>query len=265
MSRIFRVRKDPFDVRDHLAMRSLALGPATVSMKPGLGPVRDQGASGSCTGQSGAGWLDWLYGAFTSAFPTKLVSPAMFSALFLYAQERMKNGTFPADDGSDSRTLFQVLNQLGVCPDPADPFIDTAIGQAPTAPMDAAAYSFRIGAYHRVLFDEGLATAKSVLASGYCRTIGIPVYKAIESDEVAETGLLPLPARFETPVGGHELLVYGYDDTKGVELARNSWGSGWGLEGDLMIPYGYYDAAGGNETCDSWTGHMGRPWVPKTN
>jgi hypothetical protein len=265
MNRIFRTVKDSFDVRDHLAMRSLAPIPAVVSMKSSLGPVRDQGSSGSCTGQSGAGWLDWLYTAFTAAFPTKVPGTVEFSALFLYAQERLKNGTFPADSGSDSRTLFQVLNQIGLCLDSADPFVDTAISAMPTAAMDADAAPFKIGAYHRVLFDDGLATAKSVLASGYCRTIGIPVYQAIQSDEVAETGILPIPGRNETPIGGHELLVYGYDDTKGWELVRNSWGSAWGIAGDLMIPYGYYDAVGGNDTCDSWVGHMGQPWVPKTN
>ena len=265
MSRIFRVRKDAFDARDHLAARSLSTLPPSASMLSALGPVRDQGQSGSCTGQSGAGWLDWLYTAFTAAFPTKVSGTVEFSALFLYAMERMKNGTFPADDGSDSRTLFQVLNQTGLCLDTQDPFVDTAIAAVPKPAMSIAAAPFKIGAYHRVLFDAGLATARSVLASGYCRTIGIPVYQAIQSDEVAETGILPIPGPNETPVGGHELLVYGYEDAKAWELVRNSWGASWGLAGNLMIPYGYYDAVGGNDTCDSWTGHMGQPWVPKTN
>lgn len=261
--RSYGARKDQRDPRDHLAMRSIASLPASVDLSAKLGSVRDQGSAGSCTGQAGAGFMDWLYRTFTRYWPQSVGGaggPIEFAALFLYAEERIKNGDFPADDGSDSRTMMQVLNQIGICLDSQDSYSDTLIGQMPTPTQVALAKTSRIGAYHRVLFDEGLATARSVLASGYCRVIGIPVYQAIESDEVAETGILPIPSATESPIGGHELLVYGYDDAAQVELARNSWGADWGLQGNLRIPYGYYAAAGGNDTCDSWVGHLGRPW-----
>jgi len=256
---IFNLRKDPFDKRDHLAMRSAAPLPTHVDLSGNLGPVRDQGNSGSCTGQAGAGFMDWLYNTMQPYFPKK-VSPVEFSALFLYARERLANGDFPADNGSDSRTLMWVLNSQGICPNSADPFADTAIGQMPTSAMGTAAKPFMIGAYHRVLFDAELATSRSVLASGYCHVIGIPVYAALESEEVAETGILPIPGSQETAIGGHELLVYGYDDDAQVHLVRNSWGTDWGLSGNLKIPYGYYAAAGGNDFADAWVGHLGRPW-----
>jgi len=269
MPRILNLRKDVFDVRDHLAAPSVVTLPTLVDLSAKLGPVRDQGSAGSCTGQSGGGFMDWLYLTFPQFFAQKVAGVVQFSALFLYAQERIKNGTFPDDAGSDSRTLMQVLNQIGICLDSDDPYSDGAISKMPAPAMDVDAENFKIGAYHRVLFDTGLATAKSVLASSYCRTIGIPVYKAIQSDEVATTGLLPIPSQLETPIGGHELLVYGYDDSikisssLGAELVRNSWGASWGINGNLRIPYDYYDAVGGNDTADSWTGHMGKPWVPK--
>lgn len=260
--RYYGAKKDPLDPCDHLAMRSAVRLPASVDLSANLGPVRDQGSAGSCTGQAGAGFMDWLYRAFTKYWAAvgNAGGPVEFSALFLYAQERIKNGTFPADDGSDSRTAMQVLNQLGICLDSQDAYSDTLIGQMPTPTQVALAKMSRIGAYHRVLFDDGLVTARSVLASGYCRLIGVPVYQEIESDEVAETGILPIPSGRSTPVGGHEMLVYGYDDARGVELVRNSWGKDWGDHGNLTIPYGYYAAVGGNDTCDSWVGHLGRPW-----
>ena len=269
MDRIFKVRKDKLDLRDHLAMRSAATLSYAVNLSANLGPVRDQGQVGSCTGQAGSGWMDWLFATFRQYFLHAPTGAIEFSALFLYAQERLKNHTFPDDSGSDSRTLMQVLNQIGICLNAVDPYVDTAIANQPSADMIAAAGLFKIGAYHRVLFDDGLATAKSVLASGYCRVIGIPVYQSIQSDEVAETGLLPIPSSTETPVGGHEMLVWGYDDSvkigtaQGAEQVRNSWGADWGIKGNLRIPYDYYAAVGGNDTCDSWVGHMGKPWVPK--
>lgn len=261
--RKFLVRKDTFDRRDNLAAPSGSPLPATVDLTAKLGPVRDQGQAGSCTGQAGAGFMDWLYNTFTAYFPDKLPTSPEFSALFLYAEERIRNGDFPQDAGSDSRTLMQVLNQIGICLNSTDPYADTLITQLPNDPQITAAASFKIGAYHRVLFESGLLTARSVLASGYCRVIGIPVYQAIQSDEVAHTGYLPIPSAGQTPIGGHEMLVYGYDDRIGMEKVRNSWGTTWGMLGNLYIPYGYYAAVGGNDTCDSWVGHMGKPWKLK--
>lgn len=252
-ARQYLVRKDAYDARDHHAMRSLAPLPSAVNLSQYLGAVKDQGQMGSCTGNAGAGFL-------TTLFKAQQKSAYEFSALFLYAEERIKNGTFPEDSGSDSRTLMQVLNQYGCCLEQVDPYSDTAAADRPTDNMINAAARFKIGAYHRVLLGDSLATLKSVLASGYCVVIGVPVYQALESEQVLDTGVLPIPGPGETSIGGHEMLVYGYDDAQGVQLVRNSWGASWGKGGNLTMPYGYYDAVGGDAYCDSWVGHFGAPW-----
>ena len=258
MPHIFNLRKDPTDRRDHVAMRSLAHLPVSVTHLADLGPVRDQGNSGSCTGQAMAGFMDWLAKRFQRYLPQ--TPPSQFSALFVYAEERIGDGSFPADAGSDSRSGMKVLNQMGICADSLMPFSDTAIRQRPSAVGLTQAAPFRIGAYHRVWLDAGLATSRSVLASGYCHCIGIPVYPAIESDEVAATGILPIPKQLATPSGAHEMLVYGYDDAQALEKVRNSWGAAWGIAGDLRIPYEYFAAVGGDQTSDAWVGHLGKPW-----
>lgn len=268
-NRIFNLQKDEFDERDHVVAPAALPSPVGVNLGAKLGPVTDQGLLGSCTGEAGSGWMAWLYQTFIQYFPVKLAT-VEFSPLFLYAMERLKNGTFPHDAGSDSRTLMKILNQLGICLESDNPYSDKAGAVQPVEQMIISAARFRIGAYHRVPFDAELATAKSVLASGYCRVIGIPVYKDFESDEVAATGMLPVPGPRETPIGGHEMLAFGFDDrikigsNQGAEMVRNSWSESWGLAGNLYIPYNYYAAVGGDETCDSWTGHLGRPWRPKT-
>jgi len=48
-------------------------------------------------------------------------------------------------------------------------------------------------------------------------------------------GVLPAP---DYRVGGHALVIYGWDDAKGFRL-RNSWGTDWGLSGDAFLPYAY--------------------------
>ncbi len=44
-----------------------------------------------------------------------------------------------------------------------------------------------------------------------------------------------------TAVGGHLMLIVGYDDTAGCWILKNSWGTGWGESGYVRIAYGECD------------------------
>jgi C1A family cysteine protease len=48
---------------------------------------------------------------------------------------------------------------------------------------------------------------------------------------------MPLPG--EKEVGGHAVLVVGYDNVTQRFLARNSWGTEWGIKGHFTLPYSY--------------------------
>jgi len=43
---------------------------------------------------------------------------------------------------------------------------------------------------------------------------------------------------FDPVVGYHMIAIVGYDDTLGAWLLRNSWGTGWGMDGYCWIRYG---------------------------
>lgn len=264
MNRVLNHKKDSYDPRDRVFPPIRISNQASmVSMLNDLGPQRDQKMAGSCTGQASGGFFDSLYKQQTKYFNIAIKADDMFSALFIYAEERIMDGTFPEDAGSESRTAMRILSKYGACLDSQMPYSDQLIKERPTTTAVQMAALAKIGAYHRVLYDDGCVSFRGCLASGYCRIIGIPVYQGIYSDEMNATGVLPIPASGDTPIGGHELLVYGYNDEEQVELVRNSWGSSWGLNGNLKIPYKYYEAVGGNETMDSWTAHMGKPWIAK--
>jgi cathepsin L len=36
----------------------------------------------------------------------------------------------------------------------------------------------------------------------------------------------------------HAIILCGWDDAKGAWLLKNSWGTGWGENGYMWIPYG---------------------------
>jgi C1A family cysteine protease len=74
---------------------------------------------------------------------------------------------------------------------------------------------------------------------------GFQVYSGFESDKVAKSGMLSLPAKSEELLGGHAVVIVGFDDDlvidghAGAVKVRNSWGEGWGLKGHFWMPYKY--------------------------
>jgi C1A family cysteine protease len=71
-----------------------------------------------------------------------------------------------------------------------------------------------------------LAQMQGCLASGYPFVFGFTVYESFESDTVAQTGIVPMPAQGEQVLGGHCVVAVGYDDTQRRFIVRNSWGTG---------------------------------------
>jgi C1A family cysteine protease len=58
------------------------------------------------------------------------------------------------------------------------------------------------------------------------------------SNTVARTGNMPYPnTRRERLLGGHAVLLVGYDKNKKVFIARNSWGTSWGIKGYFYMPF----------------------------
>jgi len=68
---------------------------------------------------------------------------------------------------------------------------------------------------------------------------GFCVYSSFEGDQVAQTGVMPMPAPNEQVLGGHCVVAVGYDDMKQMVTVRNSWGTGWGQSGYFEMPYAF--------------------------
>jgi C1A family cysteine protease len=72
---------------------------------------------------------------------------------------------------------------------------------------------------------------------------GFTVYSAFESQQVATTGIVPMPSPADQIVGGHAVVLVGYNDAVDRFRVRNSWGTGWGQQGYFELPYLYVTSA----------------------
>jgi C1A family cysteine protease len=136
----------------------------------------------------------------------------------------------------------------GVCPESVWPYNVAWFDVKPTAGGYGAATKFEVLDYQRVdnTVQEDLLEA---LAIGPV-VGGFTVYESFESTEVARSGIVPMPRDSESVVGGHAILVTGYDQVRGVFRVRNSWGTGWGQKGYCEVPFAYF--TNGDLADDFW-------------
>jgi C1A family cysteine protease len=160
------------------------------------------------------------------------------SRLFVYYNERATEETIASDAGAQIRDGAKVIAAQGACPETDWPY-DPA--QFAVEPPDAA---YSDGLQDIAVQYQSVAQSahflKSALAGGLPVVIGISVYESFESDAVAATGTVPMPDEAtEQLLGGHAVLLVGYDDATSRWLVRNSWGDTWGQAGYFTLPYAY--------------------------
>ena len=219
------------DARDLIYKRKWRLFriPQIVDLRPMCSPVEDQGQIGSCTATAIVGNLEYL----ENKEGLQMVD---LSRLFVYYNERMIEGTTDHDAGAMIRDGIKSLITDGVCPESEWGYDITKFTNKPTKQCYNDALAHRISQYQRL---NTIDDIQSCLADGYPVVVGISVYESFESDDVAKTGIVPMPTADERLLGGHAVLVVGYDMAKRWFIVRNSWGDNWGDNGYFYLPFDY--------------------------
>ena len=93
----------------------------------------------------------------------------------------------------------------------------------------------KVTLYERALNFDACINA---LTNGFPVTVGFYVYSSFQTQAVAKTGIMPYPnISKEYLLGGHAVLLVGYDKTNKYFIARNSWGANWGDKGYFYMPF----------------------------
>lgn len=208
------------------------------------GSVFNQGQRGTCVANATVTLLDYL-------------TKENYSRQFLYHQCKMLDGS-PNTGGTYLKIAAKVLSWEMLkdygCPVERaweyNPFEDSTEHQGPPPEKSFHGQRF-VGkqvAYVREsnsIKDIITLLSGSNVAKPLPVVIGVTLYSSFNNYSSQRTGWITMPLPGETIIGGHAMLIVGFDQEKKLFLVRNSWGYDWAVEnewgypGHAIIPYAY--------------------------
>ena len=208
-------------------------------------PVYNQLSLGSCTAQAAAALVQ-----FTEKEEVKGKLRPIPSRLLIYYNTRYIQRTVNQDSGASIRNTLKALSQKGYCHEKYWPH---KIGEFAKMPSKEAANR---AAAHRLTDKQYMRVVQSVLGIKQAVSLinpvifGFSVYEA-SIKRAGKTGQMPVPDANESMVGGHAVMIIGWDDSMEAFLVRNSWGKAWGEGGYFWMPYDYVTSR--QLASDFWT------------
>lgn len=256
-------RPDLPDHRDHdykVSLKSRLLGnlvlPDEIVIPDSQLPeVYDQRMTSSCVGNA------------ISTMMTYVRKVQNRSRLFIYYEARRLINETDRDEGCYIRDGIKVIANLGAPRETLWPFEEKNLFVDPNVRADKDAALRKIFNYSRL---TTRAQFRQCLAEKHPFVIGFSVYDNFMSSITARTGVVGMPKGSMS--GGHAITVIGYisnfkktqwakdaiaagfpeaelpDD---VYVCRNSWGKGWGRNGNFVIPAAYLENP--RLAADAWT------------
>lgn len=183
--------------------------------------IRDSGPEGAVAGL-----------AVVTAMEASLAKqrrPVTLSARYLYEKAKSVDRFGPKTEGTDMAAALYVAETFGAPPEDRWPYVagsrDLPKGVT-WKDMDEAAAKFRARTFrlsHYEDIPQQLTQGRPVLAE-------VKVTDAWMSDDAAKTGLIRLADK-EKLMGGHAVVIVGFDPGDSSIKFANSWGVGWGANG----------------------------------
>ena len=232
IKRIYNYPWQTFDERDYKynpTLKAKAL-PTTGDLIAQMDSIYDQGVLGSCTGQEAA---RMIYAAQSYQKLPK-VRP---SRLGLYYNARLLEGTTGYDAGASIRDSIKGANKYGYALETQWPYDIRKFNKPIPTEVAKDALKRKVTKYETV--GQVLSSMKSCITEGHCIALGIDVYSSFEEEIPTTTGVIPMPSYNDDYLGGHAIVILGYNDKKKQFKFANSWGTSWGDRGYGYLPYDY--------------------------
>ena len=206
----------------------------SLNSTPNEPPIYDQGQLGSCTANA----ITYGVQFAMNKQGLKYNPSGNPSRLFVYYNERAKEGTINSDSGANISDGIDSVNEQGVCSEIVWPYDIDRFTDKPSDKAYSLALLDKVTLKAQVLQDEN--SISSCISAGFPVITGITVYESLEAQQTIDSGTIPMPdIQNEKELGGHAIALCGYDRINKVYTLRNSWGTSVGQNGYFTIPFDY--------------------------
>jgi len=202
-------------------------------------PVLDQGDFGTCVANTISSAIMYRQFHHLPLKKNEIDNIYISSRLFFYTNYRIDNNIPLTDDpGADYLSMFQSIEKYKFCKEQIWPYIPENFSLKPSKIAYEEA-SKNENVKHFFITDSikhHEIEIKSALFNKYPIVFGIIIFESFY--KIKQDGLVPIPDfDNEEILGGHALLLIGFDDDKKVWIVQNSWSEKFGDNGFIYIPY----------------------------
>jgi hypothetical protein len=214
--------------------------PPRADLSGSLPPAGDQGNQASCVAWAVAyackSYQESIEESRSLQNAGKPDPSAVFSPSFVYNQ--INEGV---DEGSLFTDALNIISQKGAVRWAEMPYTEADFTTQPGKAQLESAKKYRIDFWRRVNIKD-IKEVKAQLNSGYPVIIGATADRGFVDNGWKAAGKTDYTWKSITgeQLGGHAMLVAGYDDAKEAFKVLNSWGEGWGNRGYCWISYSLF-------------------------
>ncbi len=200
--------------------------PEKMNLQRFCSPVENQRELNSCTANAAVGALEIL--------ERKQGIPQVdLSRLFDYYNTRVLDGNVDKDIGSYISNSMKAIQMHGACLESMWRYDVGKVFAKPNGQCYRDGLGRQAMEYARVAQGHGVRAA---LADGLPVVFGMMLHESFNRVPSGK-GIVNVPADGEMALGGHAMLIIGYDMEARMYLVRNSWGARWGDRGYCRIPF----------------------------
>jgi C1A family cysteine protease len=196
-------------------------------------PVFDQGQLSDCVANSTCMALQIINEKETG----KVIE---LSRLFNYFNARNEDGTTGVDGGTFIHFAYNSLQLLGVSEESLWPYDPDNVNVQPNILSYKMGNSNKINSFYQITSSGQQRINDIVLAlqSNTPISFGTIVGSNLESYNGDPNTVIDIPS---DSLGGHAILIRGYKNkSSGIQfLVRNSWGAGYGINGEFWMSANY--------------------------
>lgn len=191
-------------------------------------PVLKQGHVNACAANAVANALNYEFRR----------GPHTLSRMFMYYVARhhiLGMADLAPDAGCSLRDVCRAVMMFGACDEGMWPYARKLIGRRPPPRVYKAARALPQVRYE--MMAQKLPHLVDCLVRGHPIVMGMSVFTNIRG--ARHTGVISMPGPGDVHLGGHAVVLCGYDMRTRFFRIQNCWGTAWGDEGYMHMPFEY--------------------------